>query len=520
MSTVADLALPEHLAEDKEALEDLAQLEAIFEANPLEAYNHPEIANVFPSYKVHEKQMAFHALKPPPMGIKAAIASNRAGKTVSCVVDNIIQLVDEQHVPSHLKAFKKFEGPITIWIGAPKMDTHMKNTVPLLRKFLPRAELIGGHFGKSFKSQPPELRLKNGSTVAFKSYDMDLDAWASAEVHRINWDEEPNTANSRELRTEARFRLVSTAGDEIIGMTPVLGALSWVNDEVWEKRDTDPSVAVVQMSIYDNPFNTREVIEEVERGLTEDEKRARIYGEFIQLGGLFYEEFRDSLHVVDPITPDHLKGQEIVVGIDPGRHRTGVVWLGFDKENAAVLFDEFNPREATVVGVAEEIKQRNKAWGLDEDKVTYVIDPSARNTSAINADQVAAAYARSEIYCQYGQNSRAAGILEIKRRLQAKDVAGNPSPLLAFCRNCSETIRQHEKYARDPKAADEWAAIGQTETVRFDLCDATRYSIMSRTWEIPGEEELLRRPFSAYDPVNEPPFDPNEFVLQAPGDMS
>jgi len=521
VSAVADLVIPEHLQKDPEALKELAELEAIFEANPLEAYNHPEIANVFPSYKVHEKQMAFHAIKAPPLGIKAAIASNRAGKTVSCVVDNIIQLIDEAHVPVHLKAFKKFEGPITIWIGAPKMDTHMKNTVPLFRKFLPKAELIAGQFGKSFKSQPPELRLKNGSVVAFKSYDMDLDAWASAEVHRINWDEEPNTANSRELRTEARFRLVSTAGDEIIGMTPVLGALSWVNDEVWEKRDSDPSVAVVQMSIYDNPYNTKEVIEEVERGLTEDEKRARIYGEFVHLGGLFYEEFRDSVHVVDPITPDHLKGQDIVVGIDPGRNRTGVVWTCFDKDNAAMVFDEFNPREATVVAVADEIKRRNKAWGLDEDKVTYVIDPSARNTSAINADQVAAAYARSEIYCQYGQNSRAAGILEIKRRLQAKDADGNSSPLLVFCRNCSETIRQHEKYARDPKAADEWAAVAQTDTVRADLADSTRYSIMSRNYEFTDPDEIVKPP-PHFDPVSEPPFDPNDFLIDpAPmGDWS
>lgn len=517
-------------AVDPEALQDpevralLAELDAIFEANPLEAYNNPELP------KRHEKQMEFHAIKSSPMGVKAAIAGSRAGKTVACVVDDIIQLVDEKFVPNHLKDFKKFEPPVTIWIGAPKMDTHMKNTIPLFRKFLPKEQMIEAKFSKSFKSQPPEIRLTNGSTVAFKSYDMDLDAWAAAEVHRIHWDEEPNTPNSRELRTEARMRLISTGGDEIIGMTPVLGALSWVNDEVWEARNSDPSVAVVPMTIWDNPWNGPEVIAEIEKGLTEDEKRVRLYGEFIHLGGLFFEEFSDRLHVVDPITPDHLRDQEIVVGIDPGRNRTGVVWLAFDSDNSALVFDEFFPKGATVAQVAQEIKQRNAAWGLGASKdgfspatePTYVIDPTARNLrSEISQDEVAAAYARSEIYCQPGQNSRAAGILEIKRRLQEKDAEGRPAPAVLYARNCHETIRQTERYARDPKAKDEWQAIPQTDNVRFDLVDAKRYGIMARTWNLPGEVEVLKDP-PHYDPILEPPFDPNEFLIDAPplGDLS
>lgn len=500
MSAVADLVIPEHLKEDPEALKELAELEAIFEANPLEAYNHPEIANVFPSYKVHEKQMAFHAIKAPALGIKALIAANRSGKTVACVVDDIIQLVDEDLLPPHLRLFKKFQGPITIWVGAPKNDTHFKNTIPLFRRFIPKEALIAGQFGKSFKSQPaPELRLKNGSTVAFKTYDQDRDAWASAEVNRIHWDEEPNIAESRELRTEAQARLVSTDGDEIIGMTPLLG-LSWVHEEVWRVRDTDPQVSVVQMGMEDNPYNTPEAIEKFAARLTADEKRMRLHGEFVHLGGMFYEEFSDR-HVVNEITPEHLEGQEIVIGIDPGRERTGVVWLAFDKDNAAVVFDEFNPGQTVVPDVAAEIKRRNLAWGVKGP--TYVIDPSSRNTSAINADAVEAAYARAEIYCQRGQNDRAAGILEVKRRLQDSEPNGTPAPSLTFTRNCGEAIKQHREYRRDPSKADEWAAVAQTANVRFDLADAVRYAVMARTWTQPYESP--QRP-PAYQPNFQPAY--------------
>lgn len=500
MSAVADLVIPEHLQNDPEAQQELAELEAIFEANPLEAYNHPEIANVFPSYKVHEKQMAFHAIKAPSMGIKALIAATRSGKTVGCVLDDIIQLVDEELLPDHLKPFKKFHGPIEIWVGAPKNENHFRNTVPLFRKFMPKEALIAGQFGKSFKSQPnPELRLKNGSVVAFKTYDQDKDAWASAEVHRIHWDEEPNIAESRELREEARARLISTDGDEIIGMTPLLG-MSWVYDDVWQVRDIDPLVSVVQMGMADNPYNTQEAIDKYAARLTKDEKRMRLHGEFVHLGGMFYGEFSDR-HVVGEITPDHLKGQEIVVGIDPGRERTGVVWIAFDKDNAAVVFDEFNPGQAVVPDVAAEIKRRNEAWRIKD--ATYVIDPSSRNTSAINADAVEAAYAREEIYCQWGQNSRSAGILEVKRRLQDSLPNGTPAPSLTFARNCGETIKQHREYRRDPNKADEWAAVAQTANVRFDLVDAVRYAVMARTWTQPYESP--QRP-PAYQPNFQPAY--------------
>jgi phage terminase large subunit-like protein len=487
----------------------LAELRRVFQENPLERYNNPALP------KVHKKQIEFHAIKAPPLGVKALIAANRSGKTVACVVDDIIQLVPDELVPDHLKPYKKWHEPIVIWIGAPKNDTHFKNTVPLLRKFIPKAALVDGKFEKSFKSQPaPELRLANGSSVAFKTYDQDLDAWASAEVHRVHWDEEPNTSKSAELRSEASARLVSTNGDEIIGMTPLLG-YSWVHDDVWMVRDTDPLVSVVQMGMDDNPWNSREAIAKFSARLTDDEKRMRLHGEFVHLGGMFFEEFRDRLHVVDPISPDHLQGQSIVCSIDPGRNRTGVTWTAFDKENAALVFDEYNPKEAVVTQVAGEIKRRNRAWGIKD--ITYVIDPSARNTSAINADQVEAAYAREEIYCQWGQNSRAAGILEMKRRFQGKDKEGNPEPTLRFCRNCPEMIQQFERYRRDPKSSDEWAAVPQTDTVRFDLVDTVRYSVMSRTFYSP-EEDPYRPP--AFQPGYQPPYrEEAEFFQPEPGPM-
>lgn len=474
-------------------LELRAELVGVFKDNPLERYNNPFLS------KVHKKQLAFHGTQAPPLGIKALIAANRSGKTVTCVVDDIIQLVDESLVPDHLKAFKKWHGPVTIWIGAPKGGTHEANSIPLFRKFLPKAALKEGSFSKSFRKQPtPILTLNNGSMVVFKTYDQDLDAWASAEVHRIHWDEEPNTPNSRELRSEARARLISTNGDEIIGMTPLIG-FSWVYDDVLMQKDVDPDISVFHMRMEDNPWNTPEAIAKYAQGLTEEEKRMRLNGEFVSLGGLFFPEFNDEKHVVDSLEKGEEKGdgsrhlaprllgQEIVITIDPGYRRFAVTWQAFDKENAAIVFDEICPPRAEVAQVAAEIKRRNREWGITDP--TYVIDPSARNRSPIDGDDVEAAFSREGIYCQRGQNSRGAGILEMKRRLQPEP------PSLIFSRAVPETIKQVRRYARDPRSKDEWAALPQTETVRWDLVDTVRYGDMSRTWYGPDDPAPERTAF-------------------------
>jgi hypothetical protein len=512
--------VPPHLREDPKLQRELDNLLKALEANPLLRYNNPALPG-----KIHRKQLEFNAVKTPPLGTKASFSGNRSGKTVMCVVDDIIQLIDRELVPEHLIEFKKFEAPCDIWIGAPKYSKHEDTIIPLLRTFLPKAELLHGSFDKSYNSHTRSITLASGSTIGLKTYDQDIDAWASAAIHRIHWDEEPNGANGRKLRDEARARLVSTNGDEIISMTPLLGISTWAHDDVYERRH-EPQITVMGMDIEDNPWNSPEAIAAFLSGLTAEERKVRKTGAFIHFGGLFFDEFSEDLHVVDPPSPKHLRGQEVVVSIDPGLRHTGVTWIAYDSDNAGLLFEEFDAQNMVVPEVAEEIKRRNEGWGITTEP-TYVIDPSNRNlSSSINADEVEAAYAREDIYVQPGQNSRRAGILEIKRRLQATDPEGKPRPTLLFSRACPKTILQAERYRRDPDAPDEWQAVPQDDRVRFDLVDSMRYSIMSRTYFDPEdsehEEARRRRRSESYEHNFEPALDLSEFQTDAPpmGDAS
>ncbi|MBS1894320.1 MAG: hypothetical protein JST59_23720 [Actinobacteria bacterium] len=505
--------VPAHLKDDPRVQELLAKYEQGGKDNPLWLYNDPEGPGKF-----HEKQYKFNLVQAPPLGIKAMIAGNRSGKTYCCCADDVIQLVRREYVPPHLLPAKKFDAPCHIWVGAPKLSKHADTIVPLFRRLIPKAELKDGSFDKSYSAQERIIRLNSGSTIGLKTYDQDTDAWASAAVHRIHWDEEPNNARGRDLRSEARGRLVSTGGDEILGMTPILGISTWANDDVYERRD-DPAVTVMSMSMSDNPWNDPLAIRAYLEGLTDEERRAREHGEFVHFGGVFFPEFRASLHQVKPPEKENISGQEIVVSIDPGLVNTAVIWSAWDSDNAGIVFAEHFPSTTDVPEIAAEIRKRNREWGIKTEP-SYIIDPSYRNlTTRIHSDAVQANYAREGIFVAPGNHDRRSGIMEIWKRLRAKTSKGEPSPTLLISEDCPELVKQIVRYRRDPNAADEWQAVPQDSHTRFDLVDAMRYGVMSRTWMIPETPEYVT---PQYEYGVEPPYNEQDFVIDAPpmGDQS
>lgn len=477
------LVVPPELRNDPDVLRELAELDDIFEANPLERYNNPLLP------KRHSKQMEFHAAQPPPLGIKALIAGNRCGKTIGCIVDDVIQLVPRELVPEHLIKYKKWDPPFHVWVGAPKLAKHEDTILPLFRKFLPKAALPEGKFGKAYKSQPRMIELPCGSTVGLKTYDQDLDAWASAEVHRIHWDEEPNIPNSAELRSEARARLLSTGGEEIIGMSPLLG-YSWVYDDVLLKRH-QPNVSVVRMEMEDNPWLTTEMIAEFEAGLTEDEIRMRVKGEFVHVGGLVYPQLADK-HYVEKPERKHLKGQSIYVGIDPGVNTTAVVFAAFDNDNCALVFDELylHNNDAIPENASKAIKHQEELWKIKPSH--YMIDPSARNRSLTDAQRVQELYKHAGIRTRAAQNDRETGVFEVRRRLEFDQIR--------ISQECRKLRWEMERYRQDPKADGSFDVLKQDD----HGCDALRYLCMARPLPVANRPQT-RRHRDTYIPGTAPP---------------
>lgn len=494
--SVAELGLdlskltPGQLA-DPEFKELLAELDQIFEANPLERYNNPLLP------KCHVKQMEFNRIKPPPLGVKALIAANRTGKTIGCRTDDVIQAVPRELVPDHLQECKKWDPPFHVWIGAPKYAKHEDTTLPLLRKYIPKAVLPEGNFGKAYKSQSRMIELTCGSTIGLKTYDQDLDAWASAEVHRISWDEEPDSLHAAALRSEARARLISTGGEECIGTTPLLG-YSWLYDDVWLKRD-QPNISVVTMTMHDNPWLTPEVIAEFEAGLTEDERRMRVKGEFVHVGGLVYPQLAEA-HFVDRPPRDHLTGQEIFVGIDPGVNTTAVVFVAFDRENHALVFDELylHDNNAIPENASRAIKEKLVLW--DVEVKYFLIDPSARNRSLTDAQRVQELYRQAGILAHAAQNDRETGVFEVRRRLEFD--------LILISKECRTLRWELERYRQDPKPDGRFDVVKEND----HGADALRYVCMAHPLPISLGRSRVQRKREIYVPGTAPPYKPKPKV--------
>lgn len=455
-------ALPQ--SEQEVIKAELAEVQRLVEANPLQAY------------EPHEKQRLFHQAHTP---IKAFIGGNRSGKSHAGIADDLIQAVDKDVLPEHLRDYKKWDPPFFCRIVSPDFTSTMEGVVfEKLRQLSPKSQLVGGSWDKAYDKQRRTLRFTNGSWFQFMTTEQDIDKFSGAALHRVHYDEEPGGIHGEKIRQENLLRLLDYNGEEVFTMTPLLG-VSWVHDVIWEPVANarvvegyyaSDDIAVVQVDMDENPHLNQISKERILSGLTEEERAARKSGKFIHFQGLVYEEFEESKHVVETVSREQLKGQDIRVGIDPGIETTAVVFCAFDRDNAMLVFDELylHGNDAVPEVAAHRIKTVCKAWGVKPSY--YMIDPSARNRSLVNAEQVSGAYYRAGIMTHPGQNALEAGVFEMKRRLQHDPTA------LVVSGKCRHWLWECKRYRQQPRTDGEFGVIRKDN----HLMDATRYVAMSR----------------------------------------
>lgn len=452
----------------------LRQISQITDANPLELFNHPSLR------KPHPKQDQFLASQDR---VKAFFGGNRSGKSTAGLVDDIIQAVDGEVVPDRLIKYKKWAPPFRCRILVPGehlIDGNLRQTI---MKWVPRSQLLDGDWTKAYQSSRRILHFANGSWFQFMTYKQDLDQFGGVALHRVHYDEEPPEA----IRSECKARLIDFRGDELFTMTPQLG-MTWVADAIWEKRGQD-GITFIEVSMDDNPHISPEEIEEYFAGMSPEEAQARRHGKMVFFGGLVLRGFDDEQHVVKPIEDkDFLKDKTVIVGIDPGIARAGVVFCAFDKDDTMLVFDELYPKDMHVELLAREIRKKLKDWDIEPDY--FVIDPSSRNRSLAGGDDVLSEFARHGIYCAKGQNDRESGVLQLRRRIWAKE------PRLLVTANCTNWLWEKNRWRVEQDEND-----GKGDTFKTSgpdhLMDATKYVAMERFWGPPVERKSSSNPFGS-----------------------
>lgn len=479
------------------ALGALKELDENAKANPLWLFDPlaPGGSDT-PHWKQH-RWMAAHHLEGRRIKHRLFIGGNRAGKTTSGIVADIIDMCDEDAIPPHLRQYKSWHQPLKAFLVAKNTRTAETITLPKLRQWMPKSQLVGGRWDRAFSKELGRLSLRNGSWLQVMTQSMEVEAFAGADLHRVHFDEEPLYDHGRELYNECLARLIDHNGDMVITMTPQLG-MTWLYDDIygpWEEALKGEQEGVVDLGarglIYgavvdmeDNPTLNEEGKTTAMAGFGSDEQRqARGSGRFVSFAGKIFDDFSKQQHVVpESVALSHARGAGVVrkyVGLDPGfRHMAGAVWIAMDQDGVWV-FGEVGEQKTVIAEVARAVLMKTAETGVTPD--AYIADPAIERTDHQTGITDRAAYAKAGVKTALGNNSWEPGVNRIKSLLNpGRDGEGNAlPPRLFISAGCPELIKQFGRYRWVTPKRTEHDARAAPVKKDDHLLDALRYAIMA-----------------------------------------
>lgn len=434
----------------------------------LGAYQTLRRVNPLLFYRPHAPQTRFHE---SPASTRAFMGGNRAGKTTAGIVDDLIQAAPAELLPDHLRGYKRWPCPFYCRIVVPDFKRALHQVViEKLRQWTPQEMLRNGLFDSSYDKSHECLRFECGCRFDFMSFEQEVDKFGGAALHRCHYDEEP----PENIREECLMRLIDFDGDELFTMTPLQG-MSWMFDSIYRAAKNDPDIHVELADMDDNPHLAERGKQRALKGLSEAKLKARKKGQMVHFEGMVYPAFEDT----KVVRPDRrLVGSlEVVVGIDPGVREAGVVFIGFDRDNAAIVFDELELHDSATSQICAAIREKLRAWDLDERKVQFVIDPAARQRTLTTAVSVETSYHMCGIYPAHGQNDREGGIDIIEDRILQN--------FLQVSSACAGLFFEAERYRRKlHEESGKWDVVKDGNDHKLD---ALRYGICHRPWEVTGQ---------------------------------
>lgn len=463
-------------AERDRAIQAIKAIEGSIKANPLLRYNNPAFG------PVHPKQMAGHGFTERRI---AYLGGNQSGKTTWGIVDDIVQGIDPDAVPDHLRRFKRYRPPFRCRIAAQGRTEIEDFIFEKIREWMPPDQLVGGSWKSAYDKVNHVLHLKNGTYYSFKTFMQEAQQWGGSTLDRVHMDEEPG----REHLQEARLRVMRRKGDLLFTMTPVNGLTHMFDEfssavEVAEQNDGiahHDGLGLVIVDMDDNPWLDEEAKAEALRGLSNEERLARKEGKFVALSGLIYKDFDPDRHVI-PTIRELPENVNVVVSIDPGiRYACAVGWHYLTPDDKMVQFAEGYYKDMTIAQVCEEIHRTNAYYQCQP--IYYVIDPAARNRNSQTGRSDQMEFADHGVVTIPGQNSVTAGINRCAERLQSDRFF-----VTEDCTNFLKEIRTY-RWRKPPRNAE---SDGKEAPVKKDdhQMDQWRLAVMSRPY-LPDEYEEI-----------------------------
>ncbi len=421
--------------------------------------NRPTINN----YKPHQKQLKFHSSN--KMG-RLYIGGNRSGKTVGGVVEDIWWLLGRH--PYKQTPRPPIHGRIVTVDYENGWELIIK---PELLRWLPVSELKNGSWEDSWSEKNKLLTLANGSKLDIMSYQQLTEKHAGTSRHFVHFDEEPPNT----IFNENKMRLLDVRGHWWITMTPVEG-MTWTHDTLYEnsKDGNNPLIDVIEVRMEENPYISEEAVEEYLEGMSEDDKRARRQGQYVQVGGLVLRSFDYGFHIIPEFIPP--KEWLWVRSLDHGfNNPTAWLYHAIAPDGRIFTFFEHYRRELTIEEHTRILKEYDKNFGKRPEM--NVGDPAIRQRMANTGKSVLQEYAKLGIRIKPTNNDVKIGIDQLNKHLRS----GNWF-ITENCRNLIWEIRRYKWKTRANKKLQEIHGNYDEPHKKDDhAVDSCRYFLVGRT---------------------------------------
>ncbi len=398
---------------------------------PIDLYNSGE--------KKHEKQVAFHKCLKKNRWV---FGGNRTGKT-ECGAVEAVWLARGIHPYRENKQTSGWVVSVTTQV---QRDVAQQKILKYLKKeWIFDIIMLSGSKESAEFGIIDKILVKNIfgsiSTIGFKSLEQGREKFQGASLNYVWFDEEP----TKDIYYECKMRVLDTCGEIFGTMTPLKGK-TWVYNEIYLNENNDDEVWHEHISWQDNPYLNEEEVKKLTKNTASDELESRCFGNFIKNAGLVYNNFDESVNVVEPfeIPPDWQDN----ICIDPGftnpfschfyvRNPDGDIFV------IAEHYEKEKPVEYHAKCILEMAKNLNWSKNFDG-TISCLIDNAALQKNLNSNKSVLEQLKEFGIVANPKVNKNIyEGIRAVKNYI--KD--GNGKSKLFIFKNCVNMIREIKGYA-------------------------------------------------------------------------
>lgn len=320
----------------------------------------------------------------------------------------------------------------------------------------------GGHIDRIDIKRPDEFGGGISSIYldTVQSYKMNKLSAESSDWDAIHLDE----PCPHKMFTAHKRGLVDRNGRFWINCTPL--DEPWINDEFTPPVKGRPEVApeglafnklesgggsrfMITWSIEDNPYNSKEAIEEFKAGLTREEIECRIHGIPLAMAGLVYKEFQYDEHVLEKVPKGwddfHLPPKDYTIRLWWDFHTRlpqAVLFFATDPHGTVYVYDELFS-DNLIDPVATAIVNKTK----DRFVTNYEIDPFALIPNPVDGSCIVDELMEYGLYFNPATKDKRRGINQVRKRLLERDPFGKPT--IFFSPRLAETLREFNHYVFD-----------------------------------------------------------------------